>query len=272
LVTATRNTCNPCVANCKDCLNGTQCTACLDKFVVNETNTCSPCASNHFKENSTTCSNCPLNCAACSNATSCDTCEPTHPVWNPAISECLVRLQTDTILALAALTFTLSLIRRKSGVDLTYRINFSDGIIILASPLTFTELNSWVNISLKDYQKHIHYEYTLTYNQVIQSIDVDLKLKESIKDTTITATINDKSKIKTASGKILQNSESQIDFDSHTIQTENLTGLMSFIKGLNIGNSLTSVGLAGAFLSATMGNSFSFFAKFILIIEFLGMI
>lgn len=48
--------------------------------------------------------------------------------------------------------------------------------------------------------------------------------------------------------------------------------MLETIKDMNIGNLLGTAGVGAVIVSATLGNSFSFLAKFILIIEFLGLI
>jgi hypothetical protein len=94
-------------------------------------------------------------------------------------------------------------------------------------------------------------------------------LIKTIKDTKITATVVDKTKINTTTGKPLQNSESSLEISSTTIALGDLSNFLGGLKDANLGNTIASAGIGGVILSAAMGNSFSFLAKFILIIEFL---
>jgi hypothetical protein len=138
--------------------------------------------------------------------------------------------------------------------------------------LSFTTLDSWVSIDIKNYNKGRDYTYTLTFNQQLESIEVKITILNSIQDTKIIAKLSDKSKIKTVSGKMLQNEESELELLSITLASEQVANMLVAVKDMNIGNLLGTAGVGAVIVSATLGNSFSFLAKFILIIEFLGLI
>jgi hypothetical protein len=73
---------------------------------------------------------------------------------------------------------------------MTYTVNFSEVPIILQEPLTFTNLETWLSIELTGYNRGKDFDYILSYNDLLKSIQIILEFKKSIEDTFITAKIN----------------------------------------------------------------------------------
>jgi hypothetical protein len=110
----------------------------------------------------------------------------------------------------------------------------------------------------------------LTYKQSIQAIDIEIEIINSIPSSILTAKIDDKSKFKSENGKILQNSEANIDFAGYSKIAEGLSGSIDALNSISgaAGATVVAGGVGALTLSSLLGNSLGFLTKMIQIIEF----
>jgi CRISPR/Cas system CMR subunit Cmr4 (Cas7 group RAMP superfamily) len=86
--------------------------------------------------------------------------------------------------------FSLSYLGRQETTQ-TCRISFFDGPIVLLPPVTFTDLESWITIDLATYERKKDFEYTLSYMENTESIEVVMELKTTIQTTILIAKVKE---------------------------------------------------------------------------------
>lgn len=180
----------------------------------------------------------------------------------PVVSE------NATITEKASLTYNL---KRISTTDtIKFRLNFSDGPIITVQPYSFASMTSWLIIEIEGYTSPVDFTYELTYQESIQTVDIEIEVNNSIASSTIKAIIRDKNKFKTTTGKTLENKEATTDFAGYSKISNGLSQSLETFSSMSgeVGATVVTSGVGALTMSSLLGNSLGFLTKMIQIIEF----
>lgn len=159
--------------------------------------------------------------------------------------------------------------------DRTYILKFSDPPIILKSPYTYEDIDSFLKIEIVGYEETKDYIKTLTHSKK-GFFDIKISILVSIQTTNLKAKFLDSSLIVGHNGKKLQNSETSVSFSGESKMMSSILSQDTIKTAAKVtlvaGAATVAASTSAMTLFTIFGIVLGAIAKFFQIIEFTGLL